>query len=55
MEKLIKLIDTQWIEENPDSALELVQCLWHELKFRKDYIQQLEYKLLAANVMVENK
>ena len=51
--ELLDIIDSDWIKENPESALELVQCLWHELKQRKDYIESLNNKLLLQAALME--
>lgn len=53
LKDFINYVDIEWIEENPESALELIECLWHELKQRKDYIESLNNKLLLQAALIE--
>lgn len=53
LEKLLDLIDVEWIRENPDTALELVQILYNENNRRKYYIELLNKKILLGAALLE--
>ena len=49
---LLEIIDADWIETNPDSTLELIECLVHELEQRKEVIEIQNESLLMANALL---
>ena len=60
--KLLEMIDEDWVNENPDSACELIHVLVELRKHDKEYIATLEEKLefskelnMLASAMLEIK
>ena len=45
MNEVLELIDTEWIKNNPDSALELIQLMWDDKKRLKEYVKRLEKQI----------
>lgn len=52
-EELLKTIDVEYIKENPETILGLIEALVHELSARKEMIETLKYKLLAGAALLE--
>lgn len=60
--KLLEMVDEEWVNENPDSACELIHVLVELRKHDKEYIAALEEKLefskelnMLASAMIEIK
>ena len=60
--ELLKMVDEDWVNENPDSACELIHVLVELRKHDKEYIASLEEKLefskelnMLASAMIEIK
>lgn len=49
MNEVLELIDTEWIKNNPDSALELIQLMWDDKKRIKEYVKILERQIQELN------
>lgn len=49
---IIEHIDSDWVQENPDTAIELLKYMNSELKNRKEYIQTLRRKELLREVIL---
>jgi len=52
-DRMLDIIDVDWIVDNPQEAYELIQGLTHELKARKDCIQVQRKKELMLMSMIE--
>ena len=50
--ELLEIIDADWIETNPETTLDLIECLVHELEQRKEFIEIQNESLLMANALL---
>ena len=50
--ELLDIIDAEWIETNPETTLDLIECLVHELEQRKEVIEIQNESLLMANALL---
>lgn len=48
---IVEHIDSDWVQENPDTALELIKWMNEELSNRKEYIQSLRRKEFLRAVL----
>ena len=51
---IMDMIDTDWIEENPYTAYELITWMRDELRRRKDVIDTYRAGSLLANAIIES-
>jgi len=54
-DRMLDVIDVDWIEENPMETYELIEGIVHELKARKDVIKLQREELLLLKAMLESK
>lgn len=54
-QRMLDIMDADFIEDNPDVVLELINALVHELDARKDVIQLQREELLLCRAMLETK
>lgn len=52
-ERMLDVIDIDFVEDNPEMVVELIDALVHELNARKDVIQLQREELLLLKAMVE--
>lgn len=52
LQQLLDIIDPEWIETNPETTLDLIECLVHELNQRKEVIEIQNESLLMANALL---
>lgn len=53
-EEIIKMIDTDWIEDNPYETKQLIDTLVHELEYRKNTIQLQREELMLCKAIIES-
>lgn len=54
LDKLVQIMDVDYIEENPYDAYKLIQWLYGELNHRYDVIQLQREELLLCRAMIES-
>lgn len=52
-ERMLDVIDVDFVEDNPEMVVELIDALVHELNARKDVIQLQREELLLLKAMIE--
>lgn len=52
-EEILKTVDVDYIKENPETIMGLIESLVFELNARKDYIEKLHEKLLLGASIIE--
>jgi hypothetical protein len=53
-ERMLDVLDVDFVEDNPEMVVELIDALVHELNARKDVIQLQREELLLLKAMVES-
>lgn len=53
-ERMLDVIDIDFVEDNPEMVVELIDALVHELNARKDVIQLQREELLLCRAMIES-
>lgn len=54
LKQLSQLVDSQWVEENVDTCVELIQALIKEYYHDKEMIYSLRGSLMLANAIIES-
>lgn len=52
--KLLDIIDTDWIKENPDTALTLIEALIKDIRNYKNVVEVQSKKLLLTTAIIES-
>lgn len=52
-ERMLDVLDVDFVEDNPEMVVELIDALVHELNARKDVIQLQREELLLLKAMIE--
>ena len=53
-QRMLDVIDVDFVEDNPEMVVELIDALVHELNARKDVIQLQREELLLLKAMIES-
>jgi len=51
LKQLLTIIDTEWVKENPDTAMDLITALITEYYNMKDYIQSQRKQILLLKAI----
>ena len=53
-QRMLEIMDVDFVEDNPEMVVELFDALVHELNARKDIIQLQREELLLLKAMIES-
>lgn len=53
-QRMLEIMDVDFVEDNPEMVVELIDALVHELNARKDIIQLQREELLLLKAMIES-
>ena len=53
-QRMLDVLDVDFVEDNPEMVVELIDALVHELNARKDVIQLQREELLLLKAMIES-
>ena len=53
--KLLDIIDTEWIKENPDTAYTLIEALVKDVRHYKEVVEMQRELLLLTKALLESK
>lgn len=52
--KILGIIDSEWVKDNPDSALLLIESLMKEIKHYREVVEIQREKILIGSAIMES-